>query len=156
MRHCRRTAELIIAEPRLFHVTDNIPLSVWVLVWIATASVVVFYRWKLRTASAGLVFAYLLNFWLIHWVAAALYLLPWNRMREMDLTRLGMEQSTYGVIAFAFGSLVLAPRVLKAFPRATTSPVAYLPHSDLKTSYLLLGALSYIILTVGVGRIPSI
>src|SRR5437762_3028644 len=54
-------------------------LSTLLLIWLgAIAALTTARSWR-RIPGTGLVLAYVLNLWLIHWVAPALYLLPWYR-----------------------------------------------------------------------------
>ena len=60
------------------------------------------------STGAGLSLAYLLNLWMIHWVASALYALPgYSYFYDPDDVVAGLEQSTYAVVAFSAGYLML-------------------------------------------------
>jgi hypothetical protein len=122
--------------------------------WLSVIAVLAMGRQRRKVQSTGLVLAYVLNLWMIHWIAPTLYLLPWYRRFPLPVVVAGLEQSTYGAIAFAFGSLVLAPFLLKVglVPTAGASvPV----DPRLPKAYLLIGAASYALLSLGVGAIPS-
>jgi hypothetical protein len=110
-------------------------------------------QWR-KVQGAGLVLAYVLNLWMIHWVAPAMYLLPWYRGYPLQVVVAGLEQSVYGAIAFAFGSLVLAPFLMSAGLVPTAGAPVPLD-SRLPKAYTLIGAVSYMLLSFGVGAIPS-
>ena len=134
---------------------DPASISFWVLLWIAAAGVVFIVRWKHKNTSAGLVFAYLCNFAILHWVGAAIYLRSWFGGSDPEATRLGMVESTYAVLALAFGSVVLAPRILRRFRIGQDNAISHTPHKDLPTAFLLTGLISYILFSGDLGQLPS-
>jgi hypothetical protein len=131
----------------------NLPLmlTIWMIV-IALMAVV---RRRKGTAGVGLVLAYLLNFWMLFWFASLLYLLPWYHGPFEEFTIVGTEQSLYGVLGFAFGSLALSPFLLDSglLPRARG-----IHRSDrrLPKAYLVTGAISYMLLAAFLGRVLSL
>ena len=130
-------------------------LALWLALWMAAATVILYKVWKGRFFGVGLVLAYLLNLWLMHWVAASIYLLPWDQHFEVDLVALGLEQSTYGVLAFTFGSLVLTPMILSFRHLPNTALVSYESHQSLPKAYMLIGAVSYLLLSSTLGQLPT-
>ena len=133
------------------------PYLFWVVAWLAAALTVVWVHWKRHTSSAGLVYAYVLNFLLLHWVAASLYLVPWHRFPNPDAVRKGLEQSTYGMVAFAIGSLLLAPAIRRFFKAGEQTGFVEQASDSLDYAYLALGGLSYAaILFANLGQVPSL
>src|SRR5216683_3330954 len=98
-------------------------LQLMLLVWMAAVGMVALVRSRRKDRGAGLTVAYLLNLWLIHWLAVTLYLIPGYENSDPRLVVLGFEQSVYAVVAFAFGSIALTPLVLNMglFTRATVA-----------------------------------
>src|SRR5437773_6073502 len=132
---------------------DDTRLSILLLIWLgAVLTLAVGRSWR-RTPGTGLVLAYVLNLWMIHWLAPALYLLPWYHGFDQGIVEAGLEQSTYAAVAFASGSLVLTPFLLNfgILPRATAAVIDV----KLPPAYVAIGAASYALLSVGVGAIPS-
>jgi hypothetical protein len=128
-------------------------LPTLLLIWLgAILALAVARAWR-RTPGVGLVLAYVLNLWLIHWIAPAIYVLPWYQGFDQRIVEAGLEQSTYGVIAFAFGSLVLTPFLLNfgILPRARACAI----DRRLPLAFVGIGAASYALLSLGVGAIPS-
>jgi hypothetical protein len=134
---------------------DSANLALWLAIWIAAIMAVLFGQWKRGSVGAGLILAYLLNLWLIHWVAASLYLLPWYQYFTVDLVAAGLQQSAYGVLAFACGSLVLAPIAMGYHRRSQNLAVSYRPHPDLPKVYIAIGGLAYLLLSSFLGRVPT-
>ena len=58
--------------------------------------------------------AFLVNFGMAYWIGAAIALLPWYAPPDLDAIFAGFRQSTFALVGFAVGVLVLAPRPAKA------------------------------------------
>jgi hypothetical protein len=129
-------------------------LQVLLLIWVVAAAALVLGRWRHKTPGTGLVLAYVLNLWMIHWVAPALYLLPSYQSFNQRIVEAGLEQSVYAVVAFAFGSLALTPLLLK-FGIPPTPEAQLEVDTKLPKAYIALGAGSYAVLSMGVGALPS-
>src|SRR5579863_4649794 len=134
---------------------DPSSISFWVFLWIAAASAVFIFRWKHRSTSTGLVFAYLCNFAILHWVVAMTYLRTWIGQSDPEATRLGLVESTYGVLALAVGSVVVAPFVMQIFRIGQNATVRAETHRDLPVAFVVLGVLSNFLLSSDLGRLPS-
>ena len=127
----------------------------WML--IATATVVI--RTRTHKLSVGLVTAYLVNLWLIHWPAALSYLLPWSSDIELNETRDGFMQSFYGVIGFAVGALIVGPLVLRAVqpPRSDSESAARRrPNATLPYVYIGIGLAGYFVIGPLLSGIPTV
>lgn len=121
--------------------------------WMVAVLAVAFVRWRRKEQGCGLTLAYLLNLWLIHWLAVTIYLFPNYQGNDPQIVQAGFEQSLYAVMAFAFGSIALTPVVkdLGLFPQA--SP--HTPDRNLPKAYIWIGAVAYLALS-RVGALPSI
>jgi hypothetical protein len=112
-------------------------------------------RHRKNTAGVGLVLAYVLSLWMIHWTASVLYILPWYEGPNAATTAAGAEQSLYAVAAFAFGSLAIAPFVIQSgiLPRATG-----LHEIDprLPKTYMYMGAFLFFLSSTPIGGLPSV
>jgi hypothetical protein len=100
--------------------------------------------------------AYLLNLGLLHWLAAALYLLPWYTNHDPVVVALGLQQATYGVLGFGLGSLVLAPM----FGRAGNGVAANMSRAAIEPKlarrYVQVGLITFFVLAPLVARIPTV
>jgi hypothetical protein len=132
---------------------NNLPLIL--TLWIIVIVIMAVARRRKGTAGVGLVLAYVLSLWMIYWAASVLYLLPWYRGPWEAFTIAGTEQSLYGVMAFAFGSLALSPFLLDSglLPR-----VQGIHRTDrrLPKAYLVAGVISYGLLSIFMRGLPSL
>jgi predicted membrane channel-forming protein YqfA (hemolysin III family) len=125
------------------------------MVWILTATAIFLSRWRRKASGAGLVLAYVLNLWLIHWPAALIYLLPWYAYQDPHVVELGFQQSTYAIVAFGAGSVLLAPFALRLFGRPAPEVARRVPDPRLSRMYLVIGLVSYLVLLPLAGVIPT-
>lgn len=135
--------------------TDPISLGFWAVVWVLTAAAIQLIRWKTKAVGAGLVLAYMLNLWLLHWIGSAIYLLPWYENRDIALIEAGFRQSTYAIIAFGVGSVVLAPILVRMFELPGRGIRLRQPDPRLPRLFVAVGLLSYVVLLPIAGRLPS-
>ena len=130
-------------------------LALYLVFWVATVTVVVWNRWRKGRRGTGLVFSYLATLWLNYWVGASLYLIPWHDYHDPNLVEAGFLQSTYGIVAFAFGSIVLSPLVMKFFRIAKERAGSYALHQELPKAYLVIGVVSFLLLSTPLGSMPT-
>ena len=134
-------------------------LRVDIILWMVTVVVVIAARLRWHQRGTGLVLAYMANMWLIHWPAALTYLFPFTAGPEADRVITGFHYSAIGIIAFAFGSLVFAPLVVRALnaPRSLNEHAARRqPDARLPWTYVLIGISSYLVLNPLLGGIPTV
>ena len=91
---------------------NNSEIVRYLIVWLIAAAIVFYSQLRKGSFGPGLSLAYLLNFWLIHWVASALYVMPDYSYFDPDDVSAGLKQSVYAVVAFAVSNLIFR-RVLK-------------------------------------------
>ena len=95
---------------------DNSDLILYLTVWMVVAGLVFFRQLKTRSMGSGLSLAYLLNLWILHWVASTLYLLPDYTYYYREDVIAGLEQSVYAVVAFGLSYLIFS-RILAREPK---------------------------------------
>lgn len=123
---------------------DNSNFLVWLGAWLLCMAFIL-WRQQKDDAGAGLVISYVLQLWVIHWLAAAIYALPWYQSPDLPI-RLGLEQSTYAIAGFAIGSSLLAPALLKRkIAGAATVSNPGLVDARLVHTYLVVGIVSYFV-----------
>jgi hypothetical protein len=140
-------------------------LTLWIGLWLASAFLIIFVRWRRKVAGSGLVFAYFFNLMVIHWAAAFLYILPWYSSDYLIIWYRGFDPkwvmdgfrlSTYGIVAFTFGSLVVAPLLVHVIPGLRQRPAHYIPDPRLPRAYVTTGLLGYFAFSPFFGRIPTV
>jgi hypothetical protein len=136
-------------------VEDTFPFAFGVVLWLVVAVTVVGVHWRRTGGGTGLVLAYMLSLWTLHWVAVPLYLLPGYHRQDDYFVRLGFEQSIYAVSAFGCGSLVIAPLVSRFFRSVFARSFSYSPRDVLPLLYLSAGAIAYCLLSA-MGSIPTL
>lgn len=144
-----------VSDQAVEAITTNSSLAFWLVLWLAAAAAIVVAHWIRSSGGLGLIAAYLLNLWLIHWLGAAVYLSNLPHKSDEELVIEGFKMSTYGIFAFAFGSIFLAPVLLdKMLPKEQRSA------DDVKMAvplvYLAGGAFSYILLSSTAGQLPTL
>lgn len=130
-------------------------LEFWVAVWAVAVATILVSRWKWKAAGSGLVLAYIVSLWLIHWPAAVAYLFPWYGNHDPNVVRLGFVQSAYAIVSFGLGSTLVAPLVMRLFrfpPRDITQRI---PEPKLSRMYIGVGLFSYLVLLPVAGVIPT-
>jgi hypothetical protein len=133
---------------------DNSKLAEYLLVWMIVLGVLALVRWRRKTPGTGLTLAYLLNLSLLHWFGAAIYVLPAFQSQDARLTELGFEQSLYGVLAFAFGGLLLTP-ILASKGWLPRSKATHRPDSRLPKAYIACGVVFYVLSSSVFGHLPT-
>ena len=139
---------------------DSYNHILWIWIWIAVIWLIVWSRWRKGVMGAGLPFAVLVHLWLIHWPAAVIYVLPWYvyyvDMESERLVWLGFQQSTYAIMAFGIGSVILAPFLTSAFRRTRPKIISRPGDNRLPTMYLALGLVSFLALRSPLGQLPTV
>ncbi len=139
---------------------DNPNLALWIIIWTIVIAIVVVDRWRKRTVGVGLSFVFLLNLWLIHWPAAVIYLLPWYLDYDIDdqlsLVQAGFEQSTYAVIGFGLGSVILVPLMRRLFRFPGLAISTRFSEWRLDKIYLVIGVICFIAKFSSIGGIRTI
>jgi hypothetical protein len=131
-------------------------LGLLLVVWMAVAIGTVYAQWRRKEAGIGLVLAYLLNFWLIHWTGAALYILPWESLYELRIVEAGFQQATYAVIGFGVGSIIFAPLCWRVFKFAKPAAITQQPNPRLAQMYIVVGLMCFTILFRLTFTLPTI
>jgi len=126
------------------------------LIWLIAIGVIAVAQERRRIGGVGLVLAYAISLWLIHWPGAALYLFPWYSNLDPGLVESGFRQSTYAVMAFTAGSVLFGPVVIRHLPSgARPEPPPRLPATRLETVYIVWGLVSYLVLIPLVGQVAT-
>jgi hypothetical protein len=135
-------------------------LAISAVVWLVALAAILGLSMRSGAITAGLVCAYAIGLWLIHWPGAAIYLLPWYPGVDEPMVEAGFQQSAYGIVAYAVGSLLVAPVLSAAFGRRkAAAEAASGPSSTIgvySRAYLGLGLACYLTLGAVIGRVPTL
>jgi hypothetical protein len=93
-------------------VIDQQTFIAWLVIWIAFAALAL---WGQRRTGvgAGLTISYVVQLWMLHWLGAAIYALPWYETQDRAQV-LGLEQSVYAIAGFALGCSILVPALTRS------------------------------------------
>lgn len=130
------------------------PLATLVSIWVPLLLGFYYVRRVRNIEGTGLLSAYVVSFCGLHWEGGLIRLLPWFKDYSLVRTTYGLEQGTYALAALVAGSLFLSPVVASYLP-ARRACVGYMPHARLPRAYLLIGVVSYILLSTFLSRLPS-
>src|SRR5437867_1723146 len=101
-------------------------------------ALVVVVRQSWRNAGAGLLLAYCYQLFMFHWVGGLIHSLSWSDLPQSDIVLLGLQQSTYGVVAFSIGALAIGPLVAKRLRPRPARPTS-VPDERLPRAYITYG-----------------
>ena len=132
--------------------------STALLFWTSTVLIVVLAiltrHWR-ADLGAGLVFAYVATFAVLHWLAPALYLLPWYDKPTRDATILGLRESGIAIICFAIGSEIVI-RMRRSEIGPLLAQPARVVDDRLINLFLVTGAFFYVVIFPIASRLPSV
>jgi hypothetical protein len=137
---------------------DLIILEVLLCVAVLVAFVV--HPWTRRVDSVGLPLCYILALGMIHWLGGLIHALPvvWRSAPD-PFTPVGFQQAFWATLAFAGGSLLVAPFILKFFMRGESVSTLSEPKPEqvrLPKIYLVLGIVFFGVLAPSLANIPTI
>jgi hypothetical protein len=132
--------------------------GIWLAAWAGAALLVVGAYWRQR--SCGLIAAYIGALALYYWIAAILYVLPWyHPVNDPGMVKLGLEESTYAVIAFAIGALFVSRVVVRhrSLEEAIAVPSPDQPAVTLRLAlmYGSIGIVSYVAVNTVLHNVPT-
>jgi hypothetical protein len=135
-------------------VTAEGSLAVWLAVWGIAAAYLLVRHWR-SGLGAGLVFTYVLSLSAIHWLAPAMYLLPWNFSPLLEPTVAGLRMSTLGLLGFVVGGELAA--LLAKRRRDPAVPITETPVDRLLVwLYLGVGVILYGVVFPVVSALPTV
>ncbi len=146
---------------------DNSNLIFYLTVWMIAAGAVFLRQLRRNSIGAGLSSSYLLNLWILHWVASVLYALPGYSYYDPRDVVAGLEQSAYAVVAFSVGYLIFShamtrrPSLQQGAGRQShfageTSQVAQVSETRLMNIYIVIGLTCYLLSISGLGALPTV
>ncbi|QSJ15285.1 hypothetical protein JYQ62_26010 [Nostoc sp. UHCC 0702] len=140
-------------------------LTYLLFTWVAIIVLVTRSQWNKRLPSVGLPLIYLIQVTMMHGFGAMIYALPWylpklvsfkSAHASLAYTIAGFTQTVYGGIAFAFGSIIIAPLAWKMFKPTKGWNVPSQPNLKLPKTCILIGFLFSFLIGPILNKLPSI
>jgi hypothetical protein len=138
-------------------------LIVYLIVWVLSAGLVVIKDWSSKEVTSGLSVIYIAIFTVLHFFGALVFLFPWYWSGDFYSTLYGFRVSTYGIVAFGIGNLVLAPSLIRALHLSRSKSAVnhggktLIDRSyDTGKIYFVLGLFSYFALNSLFGSLPTL
>lgn len=133
---------------------DQATFTMWLVAWLG---VMAFVLWGQRKdgSGAGLVISYVLQLWVIHWLAAVIYAFPWYWTPDLPMYA-GLEQSIFAIAGFAVGSTIIVPIVDWRRKTSDHELVRSVADSRWVHTCLLVGVVTYFFLEPMLHPIPTV
>src|SRR5438309_2769622 len=127
------------------------------LICLAILIFAVLNPWVRRAASVGLPLCYLISLALIHWLGGLIHALPVPLRSGPDrYTEVGFLQAFWATIAFAIGSFLVAPLILRMLHGESVVRSPNPEQIRLPMVYLGLGITFFALLAPALSSVPSI
>lgn len=127
-----------------------------ILLWVIAGGVLFIGQWKLGQGT-GLVPAFVLELFVLHWLAAVIYLLPWYSNLSPAIVYDGLQQSTIALVAFSIGALASTIWAYMRYGQAPRDPEEVVFADTYRVrAYLLMGSIAYVVLMPMLGNIPTV
>lgn len=126
-----------------------------VVVWGVVGALAYFTTMSRSWSGAGLTLAFFLNMSLLHWFSGMMLMLPWYTPPEYYSSMAGFRMSTIGIVAFAVGCFGVAPLLTQRTSEAPTFRDCTNDSKILRV-FLTVGIVSFLLGTVGLGKIPTL
>jgi hypothetical protein len=134
---------------------------VFLVIWTIATGAIIFMSWKKRDTNSGLALMYAISLALVHFIVDLVYFINPKQFANDKWMFYGFKESTYGIIFFAIGNLILAPFILNLInlPIAQGGSVATAIPAYQKIfakKYFNIGLISFFILPIFLFDIPTV
>lgn len=129
--------------------------TLYLLAWFPVLAVIFRHQWRQSAAGAGLVIAFIIHLFVLHWLGPALYLIPGYSYYEPESVAAGLRVSTYGAIAFAAGVTIVAPLLMRVLRFPSQKASTDKSNLQLPGLYIVFGLICYFILLPVFGGLPT-
>jgi hypothetical protein len=132
-------------------ITDG-QLLLWITIWFLIGAALVVGRMR-TTTGVGLVSAFGLQMLILHWLAAAIYLLPWYWNLDLRVVFAGLRESTYAMAGFTVG--VLGFTLVRRTPPQVIAENVKADQKVIRL-YLMVGVVCYFVLSRLFANTPTV
>jgi hypothetical protein len=129
-------------------------LTTYITIWVITIIFVLIHQWQKSIASIGIPFAFIFSMAFQYFFGAVTNI--WYDNPEKNLILLGLEQVTYGVMAFAIGSIIIAPTLARRMGFSWLKVPIQKPDLGFAQAYIYLGLIFSFVFIPLLGNIPSV
>lgn len=128
-------------------------LSLWVVVPFVMFAV----HGRGGRMTGVLVYSYYVAFFMAHWMGALVHASPWHEFVDSTDTIVGFRLSTYGLLAFAAGALVVGgmPSTVGRMPRWDAQRGDMRAFDDVASVYLVAGVFFWALSLSPIGALPG-
>ncbi len=124
--------------------------------WLVVMGCILAKSWSRKSPVVGLTLAYAFDFWLIHWIAAAIQLFPWHEKLNLNETVLGFKITGYAIAGLAIGSMLIAPNLYRMLLPKMPQPIQREMGSDLARHWIIVGLIITFTPAALLSRIPTL
>jgi len=134
---------------------------VFLIIWIVALSAIIFVSWKRREKNSGIALMYAVNLALVHFIVELVYFLNPRQLINERWMFYGFKESTYAIIFFAVGNLILAPFILNLLnlPAAQPDSVEMTIPANQKNfirKYFNIGVIAFFVLPIFLFDVPTV
>jgi hypothetical protein len=131
-------------------------LAIWITVIVLLTCI---NYWRGRPGF--LVYAYLSLFFVNHWLGAMVHASPWTPFADHTNTVIGFRESTYALISFAVGALLMPAYSSRSKPAprdegAEDGPIPFTGAYRVAHYYFILGIAAWIMSSMAIAEVPSL
>jgi len=123
------------------------------MLWLAIGLALLFVRLRFGV-GVGLVAAFGLQMMMLHWLAAAIYLLPWYWNLDLRVVFAGLRESTWAIGGFTLGVAIIT--ALKRRHAETSVERNIAADQKVVRVYLAVGVVAYFVLPRFLATLPTV
>jgi hypothetical protein len=129
---------------------------IYLLLWCVGPIVLFFMHSRGRRMPGVLVYSYFLGIFMAHWLGAAVHASPWSQFTSSADTIAGFRVSSYGVLAFIVGTLLVPAQVVSRRGLLGSSGAGSILVPDRIAMILVgIGATAHLLGSTPVASLPS-
>jgi uncharacterized membrane protein (DUF106 family) len=135
---------------------SELGLAACLALWVPAVIAIAYVQWSAELRVVGLAAMYVLSVALNHLLGAIIYIFPWYSSPFAKSVEAGFRETTYGVLAFVIGSVIIAPLLMKLTGWSRSGRAIRQPDPRLATIYLAIALCSFFVLMPLGGQIPTL
>lgn len=132
----------------------------WLAIWAVAFAVLIKSNSRQKGPAGFLTYAYVIGFAISHWFGGLVHALPWKEFLDSTNTVLGFTESTYALVFFVLGAMLI--RAQSRVPQSPPASSPELRQNDhvltghrIAWIYLNIGAAAWLLSYTGAAAVPS-